>query len=108
MSKPLPPRGRDVVVASTVAHAFRDTVALLDALQGNPGGLDAEQIRARLQRDGLNEVSREKPPHWSLQLLRAFRNPFIVVLLVLAGVQLVHPPLRPLALTLFRALATIP
>ena len=41
-------------------------------------------------------------------MLRAFRNPFIVVLLVLAGVQLVHPPLRPLALTLFRALATIP
>ncbi|MGB3498695.1 MAG: magnesium-translocating P-type ATPase [Rhodanobacter lindaniclasticus] len=88
MSKPLPPRGRDAVVASTVAHAFHDTAALLDALQSNPGGLDAEQIRARLQRDGLNEVSREKPPHWSLQLLRAFRNPFIVVLLVLAGVQL--------------------
>ncbi|MGB3747874.1 MAG: magnesium-translocating P-type ATPase [Rhodanobacter sp.] len=88
MSKPLSPRGRDAVVASTVAHAFHDTAALLDALQGNPGGLDAEQIRARLQRDGLNEVSREKPPHWSLQLLRAFRNPFIVVLLVLAGVQL--------------------
>jgi Mg2+-importing ATPase len=94
MSKPFPTRGRDAAgapppaLAATLGHAFRSPEALLDALQSNPGGLDAEQIRARLQRDGLNEVSREKPPHWSLQLLRAFRNPFIVVLLVLAGVQL--------------------
>jgi P-type Mg2+ transporter len=51
-------------------------------------GLDEAQISARLHRDGPNEVSHEKPPHWSLQLLRAFKNPFIVVLLVLAGVQL--------------------
>ena len=94
MSKPFPTRGRDAAgapppaLAATLGHAFRSPEALLDALQSNPGGLDAVQIRARLQRDGLNEVSREKPPHWSLQLLRAFRNPFIVVLLVLAGVQL--------------------
>src|SRR6185312_16686186 len=53
-----------------------------------PAGLDAEQIGARLHRDGLNEVAHEKPPHWSLLLLRAFKNPFIVVLLVLGGVQL--------------------
>ena len=94
MSKPFPTRGRDAAgapppaLAATLGHAFCSPDALLDALQSNPDGLDAEQIRARLQRDGLNEVSREKPPHWSLQLLRAFRNPFIVVLLVLAGVQL--------------------
>ncbi|MGS1127915.1 magnesium-translocating P-type ATPase [Rhodanobacter sp. UC4437_H4] len=94
MSKPFPTRGRGAAgapppaLAATLGHAFRSPEALLDALQSNPGGLDAVQIRACLQRDGLNEVSREKPPHWSLQLLRAFRNPFIVVLLVLAGVQL--------------------
>jgi Mg2+-importing ATPase len=94
MSKPFPTRGRDAAGAPplthavTLGHAFRSADALLEVLQSNLGGLDEEQIRARLQRDGLNEVSREKPPHWSLQLLRAFRNPFIVVLLVLAGVQL--------------------
>ncbi|MHB1059519.1 MAG: magnesium-translocating P-type ATPase [Rhodanobacter sp.] len=68
--------------------AFRDAGALLTALDTTTGGLDEAQISARLYRDGANEVSREKPPHWTLQLLRAFRNPFIVVLLVLAGVQL--------------------
>ncbi len=75
----------DVAVAG---QAFRDTGSLLDSLETSAGGLGAGQIGARLRRDGLNEVSREKPPHWTLQLLHAFKNPFIVVLLVLAGVQL--------------------
>src|SRR5574337_75384 len=73
---------------AAVEHALREAASLLDILETNAGGLDAEQIDARLHRDGLNQVSHEKPPHWTLQLLRAFRNPFIVVLLVLAGVQL--------------------
>ncbi|HEX8777397.1 MAG TPA: magnesium-translocating P-type ATPase [Rhodanobacter sp.] len=69
-------------------EAFRDNDALLAALETSTHGLDEERITERLHRDGPNEVSHEKPPHWSLQLLRAFKNPFIVVLLVLAGVQL--------------------
>ncbi|MEW9622758.1 magnesium-translocating P-type ATPase [Rhodanobacter geophilus] len=69
-------------------EAFRDNEALLAALETTVHGLDEERITERLHRDGTNEVSHEKPPHWSLQLLRAFKNPFIIVLLVLAGVQL--------------------
>src|SRR5690348_11362038 len=71
-----------------VQQALRNAAAVLATLESTPQGLDEIQIGARLHRDGPNEVSREKPPHWSLQLLRAFKNPFIVVLLVLAGVQL--------------------
>jgi len=69
-------------------EAFRDNEALLAVLETSVHGLDEERITERLHRDGPNEVSHEKPPHWSLQLLRAFKNPFIIVLLVLAGVQL--------------------
>ncbi|MFC5742583.1 magnesium-translocating P-type ATPase [Dyella tabacisoli] len=69
-------------------EAFRHNEALLAALDTSVAGLNEEQIAERLDRDGLNEVSHEKPPHWTLQLLHAFKNPFIVVLLVLAGVQL--------------------
>ncbi|MBA2079668.1 magnesium-translocating P-type ATPase [Rhodanobacter sp. PCA2] len=69
-------------------EAFRDNDALLAALGTSVKGLDEERITERLHRDGANEVSHEKPPHWSVQLLRAFKNPFIIVLLVLAGVQL--------------------
>ena len=73
-------------------EAFRDNDALLAVLETSVHGLDEERITERLHRDGANEVSHEKPPHWSLQLLRAFKNPFIVVLLVLAVVQLVTTP----------------
>ncbi|CAM1000219.1 magnesium-translocating P-type ATPase [Rhodanobacter sp. Root179] len=89
MSKILPtPAHRPGKAAVVAAHAFRESGALLAELETSTGGLDASRIEARLHRDGANEVSHEKPPHWTLQLLRAFRNPFIVVLLVLAGVQL--------------------
>lgn len=69
-------------------HAWQPADALLAALATGTDGLDEAQIQQRLARDGFNEVSYEKPPHWSRQLLHAFKNPFIIVLLVLAGVQL--------------------
>lgn len=69
-------------------QALRRNDELLAALSTSTAGLDEAQITERLHRDGPNEVAHEKPPHWSRQLLRAFKNPFIVVLLVLAGVQL--------------------
>jgi len=69
--------------------AWTDETALLASLDSTPAGLDEEQIEARLDRDGTNEAAHEKPPHWALQLARTFWNPFIIVLVVLAGVQLV-------------------
>jgi len=83
--------GKGAPAAAQVAvaqQAWRDNQALLAALDTTAAGLDEAQIAARLGRDGVNEVSHEKPPHWSVQLLRAFKNPFIIVLLALAGVQL--------------------
>jgi Mg2+-importing ATPase len=72
--------------------AFKENEALLASLETTTAGLNEEQITERLDRDGVNEVSHEKPPHWTLQLLRAFKNPFIIVLLILAIVQVVLTP----------------
>ena len=90
MNKPshAAPAGKASIKAAAALQAFRPSDELLAALDTTPAGLDEEQIEERLHRDGANEVSHEKPPHWSLQLLRAFKNPFIIVLLVLAGVEL--------------------
>ncbi|WP_448100031.1 magnesium-translocating P-type ATPase [Luteibacter jiangsuensis] len=74
------------------ADAYRPADELLRALDTRPDGLDEAAIAERLDRDGINEVGHEKPPHWSVQLLRAFRSPFIVVLLALAVVQLFTEP----------------
>ncbi|HEX7338428.1 MAG TPA: magnesium-translocating P-type ATPase [Rhodanobacteraceae bacterium] len=72
--------------------AWTEAAALLATLETTPAGLDAEQIEDRLDRDGANEASHEKPPHWSLQLARTFKNPFIVVLIVLAVVEVLTSP----------------
>jgi len=85
-------KGAAAVHAAVAQEAFRANDELLAALDTTPAGLDEEQIEARLHRDGPNEVSHEKPPHWSRQLLRAFKNPFIIVLLVLAVVQIFATP----------------
>ena len=76
------------VHVAAAEQALRRNDELLAVLATSTSGLDEAQITERLHRDGPNEVAHEKPPHWSRQLLRAFKNPFIVVLLVLAGVQL--------------------
>jgi Mg2+-importing ATPase len=68
--------------------AWQDERALWAALDTSPAGLDEEQIEERLDRDGANEAVHEKPTHWLLQLAHTFKNPFIIVLLVLAAVQL--------------------
>ncbi|HEY1588892.1 MAG TPA: cation-transporting P-type ATPase, partial [Rhodanobacter sp.] len=84
--------GAAALHTAVAQEAFRANDELLAALETTPAGLDEEQIEARLHRDGPNEVSHEKPPHWSRQLLRAFKNPFIIVLLVLAVVQVFATP----------------
>ncbi|MBD8879887.1 magnesium-translocating P-type ATPase [Rhodanobacter sp. 7MK24] len=92
---------RSTVKAAATAHvpaaqeAFRDNDSLLVMLETSLHGLDEENITERLDRDGANEVSHEKPPHWSVQLLRTLKNPFILVLLILAGVELFTSPDDP-------------
>ena len=84
--------GSTAVHAAVAQEAFRERAALLASLDTSPAGLDEEQIADRLDRDGNNEVSHEKPPHWARQLWRAFKNPFIIVLVILAIVQVVLTP----------------
>ncbi len=73
-------------------YAWTAESELFGALETGPAGLGEAEIEARLDRDGVNQASHEKPPHWTLQLLRTFKNPFIIVLLVLAVVELVTSP----------------
>lgn len=56
-------------------------------LESSLKGLSSEEARKRLERFGPNEVSHEKPPAWWVQLLSAFWNPFIFILIVLGVVS---------------------
>ncbi|WP_219094846.1 magnesium-translocating P-type ATPase [Pseudomonas sp. UMAB-40] len=56
-------------------------------LNATPDGLTELEAEGRLARAGYNEVAHDKPPHAIVQLLKALNNPFIYVLLTLAGIS---------------------
>ena len=60
---------------------------LLKDLKTTKEGLTEKEARNRLKRYGLNEIAREKPPHWTLTLCKIFIHPFNALLLVLAAVS---------------------
>ncbi|MBA4360248.1 MAG: magnesium-translocating P-type ATPase, partial [Pseudomonas sp.] len=62
------------------------TVTLAN-LNATPDGLTELEAEGRLARAGYNEVAHDKPPHAIVQLLKALNNPFIYVLLTLAGIS---------------------
>ncbi|MFD3574033.1 magnesium-translocating P-type ATPase [Streptomyces sp. NPDC058644] len=58
-------------------------------------GLRQDQVLERLERHGENVVAQERAPHWTSQLAKSFRNPFIGVLVVLAAVMYWQDPADP-------------
>jgi Mg2+-importing ATPase len=60
----------------------------LARLQASRSGLTEEQVEARRQQYGRNEVTHEKPPSWYQQLFYAFLTPFNGVLSAVSVVSL--------------------
>jgi len=63
--------------------AALDKTSLLSALESQEQGLSPAEVKERLITYGLNEIAHEKAPKWYVQLIEAFINPFIAVLLIL-------------------------
>src|SRR5271169_916073 len=57
-------------------------------LDASKTGLSAEQVEAKLEQYGPNEVTHEKPPSWYVQLFHAFVTPFNGVLFTVSVVSL--------------------
>src|ERR1700730_789159 len=80
-------------------RAAKETACNLDKTLANLGcsrdGLVELDAIERLAKDGPNEVAHEKPPHWLVQLLVCFKNPFIIVLVTLAIIQYISSPDDP-------------
>jgi Mg2+-importing ATPase len=75
-------------LAQTLLAASRsETSTLFEQLRSHRDGLtetEAETIRDRV---GLNEVQQEKPLPWWLHLWHSYKNPFNLLLTVLAGIS---------------------
>lgn len=69
-------------------HAARsDARQVLEHLQSGTDGLSHDEAAARLARLGPNEVEHEKPLPWWLHLWQCYKNPFNLLLTVLAVVS---------------------
>jgi Mg2+-importing ATPase len=77
-------RGHSARVASEAGNSIETTLL---HTQSSLDGLVQAEAQIRLQHAGPNEVAHDRPPHALLQLLLAFRNPFVMVLFVLAGIS---------------------
>ncbi|WP_183557470.1 magnesium-translocating P-type ATPase [Mucilaginibacter sp. SP1R1] len=63
--------------------------AIYTTMESSEQGLSKADVENRKRVFGLNEIQHEKAPAWYVQLFRAFLNPFIAVLIILALVSFV-------------------
>ncbi|MFJ3204505.1 magnesium-translocating P-type ATPase [Streptomyces sp. NPDC086989] len=73
----------------------RPGVQVLQELSTTRDGLTHAEAALRLERHGANVVAHERAPRWWLQLVKAFWNPFIAVLVFLAAVMWWQDPADP-------------
>ncbi|KNQ65730.1 hypothetical protein AEW04_24545, partial [Salmonella enterica subsp. enterica serovar Agona] len=78
------------------AEAFHSPEETLARLNSHRQGLTTEEASERLKVYGRNEVAHEQVPPVLVQLLQAFNNPFIYVLMALAGVSFITDYWLPL------------
>lgn len=70
-------------------------VRVLQSVDASRHGLTHAEAALRLERHGPNAVAQERAPRWYLQLAKAYRNPFIAVLVFLAAVMYWQDPGDP-------------
>jgi Mg2+-importing ATPase len=82
--------GLDEMAAARLKNTSRsDSNFYYAMLESGPEGLSAGQVDEKLKKSGLNEVHHEKAPSWYKQLIQAFINPFIGILLVIAIISFI-------------------
>jgi Mg2+-importing ATPase len=80
----------DLVATTKLKNAARaEKGHVLAMLDTSETGLNEEQVLEERGKYGLNEIAHEKAPAWYIQLIQAFINPFIAILIVIAIVSLI-------------------
>jgi P-type Mg2+ transporter len=84
-----------ILAAKAVQMAGQSLAGTLAKLGSRLDGLVELDALERLAKGGPNEVAHERPPHWLVQFLVCFKNPFIIVLVTLAIIQFISSPDDP-------------
>jgi len=82
-------KGEKALSMRATTESYNSIEMTLRNTQSNREGLLQAEALARLEKDGFNEVAHDKPPHAMVQLVKAFNNPFIYVLAILACISFV-------------------
>ncbi|MBH1906450.1 magnesium-translocating P-type ATPase [Serratia nevei] len=80
-------RDKDTVTYAIAEEATNSIAQTLANLKCNRNGLTQDDADERLEQFGANQVAHDKAPHALIQLIKAFNNPFIFVLMVLAAIS---------------------
>ncbi len=70
-----------------IAGSPNETILIL--LNSDMTGLSEEEVETKRAKCGVNEIQHEKAPAWYRQLLEAFINPFIGVLIIIATISFI-------------------
>ncbi|WP_070411823.1 magnesium-translocating P-type ATPase [Pseudomonas lundensis] len=84
VSREVPP----TLAQTLVAAAHSDSAELIDLLGTHTDGLSEAEAQALRQQHGLNEVEHEQPLSRWVHLWHCYKNPFNLLLTLLAGVSL--------------------
>jgi Mg2+-importing ATPase len=79
----------DKIAATIKAAAAKSKTDLYVDMASREDGLSQKLVNKKLEIYGLNEVTHEKAPAWYVQLVQAFIDPFIGVLMLIAIVSYV-------------------
>lgn len=76
-------------VERLVNSAASTTEQLFDSYHTSLSGLDEETVEKQRDQFGPNRIQRDKAPSWFKQLVSAFINPFVGILVIIALVSLI-------------------
>jgi len=80
--------GMDEISAKKLRLASSiDNVSFFVEFESRPEGLEDHEVEEKLEKYGQNEVHHEKAPSWIKQLIEAFINPFIGILVIIASIS---------------------
>src|SRR5450830_393315 len=89
------PRTVSRLLANDLLRASRaDVPAVMVSLRSREEGLSSSEVAALQARHGSNQVAHERPLPWWRQLWQSYRNPFNLLLSVLAAVSLLTSDVR--------------
>jgi len=93
--RPNMPRDLPTTMVATLAEASRSAIPdLLEALGSHANGLTESQAAEHRMVHGWNQIGHEKPQRWWTHLWQCYRNPFNILLSILATISFIDDDIK--------------